>query len=303
MYNSSIKTFLNEDQRSAFLFAHYDDEVQYVGLINHFRKKADFLWMTNNDGEAIKLKKTPTEIASSRFKEWENVIRILGIEKNNLKNLNASEIEIYDNFINWVAYPYLRTEIITYFESFARKIFDFLRINKPELVFIPAFQGGQPEHDLIAAFTGLSLKKLATNEDYKPLLVQLPQYEFIILIPLRFKPWYKGKVYKISISPEVLNLKIKVIMSYQSQQWLFDYFRQLINLFGKISSFYGRPFNIEKFLQTETFGPISFSFDFQKSPHFFDIFNYMDRHKGHFISFNKMIKPIITEIAGQIEKW
>ena len=169
---------------------------------------------------------------------------------------------------------------------------------------MPAYQGGHPEHDIISAFTGLALRKLKAQGLWDGNLVHLPEYEYTIFIPLRFKPWYKGTIYGINLAPEEVAIKEQVLEIYESQKKLFASFKKVMNTIGKITGLVGKKITWEEFGARETFGPVPLSFDYQKNTHLTDMENYIgDDHRGKGISFTKMIAPIVASVEKRMENW
>jgi len=299
-----VEAITDPSVKNAFIYAHQDDELQYVGLMSRLHKNSRYLWMTNGDGLAPMEKADPIEYAQLRMDECAKVVELLKVPEERVANLEHSEIKIYDYFVDWMLSPEMHTEITDYFEKIAREVYDFLKADIPHNVFVPAYQGGHPEHDLISAFTGLALRKLNAEGLFDGNLIHLPEYEYTILIPMRFKPWYKGTIYSIDLIPDEVALKEQVLEIYASQKKLFASFKKVMNGIGKVTRLVGKKMSWEDFGAKETFSPVPLSFDYLKNTHLTDFENYInDDNRGKTISFTKMIAPIVASVEKRMEGW
>ncbi len=304
MNKTTVEQIVNPDLKHAFVFAHQDDELGYSGLISRLAKNANCLWVTNGDGLAPFVNADPEEYAQLRINECIEVRKILGVPLENTEDLRHSEIAIYDHFVEYKLKNKSEDEILAFFEPIARGVFDWLKDVKPDVVYSLAYQGGHPEHDIVSAFAGLAAKRLAAVQSREIKLVHLPEYEFTILIPMRFKPWYKGEILSIQLTPDELDKKFRVMQAYPSQVELFDKFKKVMNGLGKVSWLVGKKFSWEEFGAKETFGPTPLDFDYLKNPHLFELENYMmDKHKNIQIEFKSMIAKIVGGLAPRIEQW
>ena len=300
----SLEDLCNPRNRTAFVYAHQDDELPYVGLMCRLKHDADFLWVTNGDGLAPFVHMDPQQYADIRLNECAQVMRILEVPAGRVTNLKHSEIAIYDAFVDWVQFPEKRQQITDFFTGIARQVFNFLQAADPDTVCVPAYQGGHPEHDITAAFAGLSLRCLnrKTGKSYR--LIHMPEYEYTILLPFRFKPWYKGPVLRIDLTPQEMAAKQKVMEAYPSQVELMAKFRRVMNGLGKAPALWGRGFTWESYGAVETFGPVPLTFDYGRNLHILDAFNYMgDKNRDVKISFTRMIAPIVASVEARMLTW
>jgi len=299
-----VEAIIDPTVKNAFLYAHQDDELQYVGLMSRLSANTRYLWVTNGDGLAPMENADPEEYAQLRLDECAKVVELLGVPEEKVVNLKRSEIQIYNYFIDWVEFPEKRTEITDFLEKVAREMYEFLKADIPQNVFVPAYQGGHPEHDLTSAFTGLALRKLHEEGLFNGNLIHLPEYEYTILIPMRFKPWYKGAIYSIDLTSEEVAIKEQVLDIYESQKKLFASFKKVMNGIGKVTRLVGKKMSWEDFGAKETFGPIPLSFNYTKNTHLTDFENYInDDCRGKGISFTKMIGPIVASVEQRMQDW
>ena len=170
----------------------------------------------------------PEEYAQLRLDECAKVVELLAFPKKKslISNGRKSDLQL---LYRLGGIPEKRTEITDFLEKVAREIYEFLKADIPQNVFVPAYQGGHPEHDLTSAFTGLALRKLHEEGLFNGNLIHLPEYEYTILIPMRFKPWYKGTIYSIDLTRKKWPSKSKVLDIYESQKKLFASFKKVMN--------------------------------------------------------------------------
>ena len=287
------------ERRHLFVFSHQDDEIMYTGLIQRVGPETDFLWVTNGDGLAPFENADPEEYAAIRIAETDAVLTTLGRPLSRRRNIEESEIRIYDHFVELTLNPANKTAVIDYFHVLGNKVYQEIKRLKPEVIWTSAFQNGHPEHDLVHILTALSLRQLAREDGYAPRFYHLPQYEYTILIPHRFHPMYKGAIHEIRLNDEELNLKVKAFSCYPSQVKLFNSFEKVINRLGFAARLVGKGFSAESFLRRETFSPVDLqTMDYTRSTHWFEWANYMmDKHKNIKVRFDRHLAVIADELA------
>ena len=267
-------------------------------MIKRAGPKARVIWLTNGDGLAPSVGADPKTYARERKAESDRAMEVIGVEKAYHTCLDYSEIEIYDRWADIYASPNrLSTQHGAFFRRMAEEARAAVHAFAPDDAFACAFQGGHPEHDLAHFLCAHALKGYRTSSGKAVPLHHLPEYEFTILVPLRFKPWYKREVMKIRLTDEELETKMAVMECFPSQKDLFRKFERVIDGIGVGARFLGRRLTKEDFFRTETFGPIDPAFDYTASTHCHEFFNYMfERHEGTPIRFDRSVAPVIRYV-------
>lgn len=278
----------------AFVFAHQDDETVLAGIIRRIvgdDERGAFIWWTNGDGLAPQAKVPPARYAELRIAEATEALRRLGASPGRKTDLASSEIENYRRFTEIDGKG--RGAALDYFCREAERVEAALRAADPDRVFVLAWQGGHPEHDVTHLMTVRAVRRLR-RETGRPIpLVQVPAYEYVIACPLRFKPWFRGDVRRIELTPEERSAKRHVFEAYPSQQGLFAKFERVIETAGKISALRGKPFDAERYLAVEQFGVVDPALDYRRSTHRLEVLNYIgDDFEGTPIRFDRMIRPV-----------
>lgn len=285
-------------KKHLFVFAHFDDEVLYGGLIRRLSSRGNsrFVWVTNSDGLAPEVGADPRQYARLREKECRDVVSLLGVPQDHAEFLGYSEILIYDRFIDLPRGKGAKQDVLDFFQGLAESVEKAVVRASPDIVWTPAFQGGHPEHDLTHLLAARALKKLRRDRKDIP-LIHLPEYEWTILIPARFRPGYKGIVYDIRLSDDEVLKKRQVIDAYPSQRELVSKFERVINTLGKIAGLIGRGFTAEEFLRREVFSPVPPELDYTVCPQPFNALTYIgERHKGVRVSFRGSLLPIARDL-------
>lgn len=288
--------------RPTFIFAHQDDETVLSGIIGRVignDERGTFIWWTNGDGLAPQAKMAPEKYAEIRIAESTEALIRLGGSPRRKVDLESSELENYRRFTEVAKSKAARRAALSYFDREADRVEAAIRASDPDRVFLLAWQGGHPEHDLTHLMTVRAVRRLR-NETGRPIpIIQIPAYEYVIACALRFKPWYPGDVRSIALTPEELATKRKVFDAYPSQQQLFAKFQSVIEAFGWISAPFGRRFDAETYIAKEQFGVIDPALDYRRSTHRLELLNYMgDDFEGVPIRFDTMIRPIAEAILG-----
>ncbi len=282
--------------RPLFIFAHQDDETVLAGIISRIvgdDRCGTFTWWTNGDGLAPLTGESPQAYAKIRMAEAEEAMRRLGAQPHRKRDLGSSEIENYRRFTHVAAGGQLRQAALHYFLAEAERVERVIREANPDRVFLLAWQGGHPEHDLTHLMTARAVKKLR-QETGRPIpIIQCPAYEYVILCALRFNPWFDGDRRRIELTPEERQKKRAVFDAYPSQQELFRRFEQVVKVVAKFSALRGRPVDVESYLGVEEFGVVDPELDYTRSTHRAEALNYInDDFEGIKIRFDTMIRPI-----------
>ena len=174
---------------------------------------------------------------------------------------------------------------------------------EPDIVWSAAWQGQHPEHDLVHFFAHTAVRRLR-RETGKPVpMYEFPEYEFVILVPLRFKPWRNGVVHRVRLTDEDMASKMQVLTAYESQDKLFAQFESVIGVLGTVSALTGKGFDSVEYLRVEEFAPVPEDRDYTAKPHILPALDYMlDEHKGVRIRFQSMIKPIVEDVTRWAEE-
>ncbi|MCX7959041.1 MAG: PIG-L family deacetylase, partial [Deltaproteobacteria bacterium] len=226
MFTGKIKDgdrFLKEKnyKRPLFIIAHQDDELNYAGLIQRLGRDTHIVWVTNGDGLYFEMGVTPEEYAEIRQKEAVNAASTVGIAEKNLKCLKFSEVEIYRRFAELNQKPDEIRAHRDYFGQIRDEVKKVIFEYEPDVVITDAWQGGHPEHDLTHFFTFCAIRDFERETGKKTDFIHLPEYEYTILIAMRFHPLYRGERYRLYLNTEELEAKKRLIEAYPSQKRLF----------------------------------------------------------------------------------
>ena len=300
------------ETRHAFLFAHQDDELPYVGVNRRCGPHTRMFWLTNGDGLAPEVKEDPKTYAAKRIAECRNAVRAMGRDPAIMTEAAHSEIAIYDRFVELGGrFAKVRPDgregafrefddLTDVFVGYAEEVLEFIRAAEPDVVWTLMFQGGHPEHDLTHLLTAHALMRYERERDRKILFAQLPEYELTILVALRFPPWYRGVRHEMILTPEDLQAKRSVIDAYPSQIDLFQKFEKVILWSNKARGIFGRPATTDDYLGREFFGPVPATLNYLRSPHRFAPADYVfEAHNGTRIVYETMLTPI----AERLRRW
>ena len=289
---------LDPDRRHAYVFAHQDDELGSGGTISRTAwKHGCFLWVTNGDGLAPMEGVDPQAYADVRIAEARESARHCGVPAERIGNIEVSEIEWYRSFTHVAEGGARREAALAMSRETYDRVYGWLAQTEPEVVWTGAWQCQHPEHDLTHFFVAHALKRLRRKWGRPAPLYEFPEYEFMILVPLRFKPWHRGVVHRVQLTDADMANKMLLHSAYPSQAALFAKFERVIKLLGLASSLIGRPFSIETFMCTEEFGPVPEDRDYRADRHLHPLLDYIgDDFEGIPICFRTMIRPIIEDI-------
>lgn len=288
--------------RPAFVFAHQDDELVLAGIIRRIigaDARGTFVWWTNGDGLAPAAGVAPDRYAEIRIAEATESLLRLGATPSRKVDLASSEIENYRRFTEVAKDAASRRSALEYFLREAERVEQAIRAADPDRVFILAWQGGHPEHDLVHLMTVRAVRRLRRETGRAIPIIQAPAYEYVIACPLRFKPWYRGDVRAIELDDGEREAKRHVFGAYESQAELLAKFRKVIEVLGALSALRGKPFGADQYLSREQFGVVDPDLDYRRATHRLERLNYMgDDYLGTPIRFDRMIRPIAEAILG-----
>ncbi|MCA9555002.1 MAG: PIG-L family deacetylase [Myxococcales bacterium] len=298
----STDWILRPGGRPLFVFAHQDDETVMAGLIRRVVEddaRGRFVWWTNGDGLAPGTGMAPEAYGAMRVEEATRALACLGASEARKTDLWCSEIENYRRLTHVALGGGLAVEAQAYFRAEALKVEAAVRAADPDRVFVLAWQGGHPEHDLVHVMTARAVRMLR-RETGRPIpIVQCPAYEYVIACALRFKPWFQGDVRRVTLSVEERAAKQAVFEAYPSQQALFQKFRAVVRVMGTLSALRGRRLSVEDYLGEEQLGVVPPEQDYTRSTHRWERLNYMlDDFEGIGVRFDTMVRPIAAALLG-----
>lgn len=286
--------------RPLFVFAHQDDETVLAGIIRRILREGSarptFLWWTNGDGLAPGSGMRPEAYARVRIAEATASLRALGGDPADKVDLERSEIENYRLLTHLPGGGRPAARAIDDFLSEAERVEAVVRRAAPDRVFVLAWQGGHPEHDLVHLMTVRAVRRLRAETGRPIPIVQCPAYEYVIACALRFKPWFAGDSRRVALDADERAAKQRSFDAYVSQRALFERFRSVLHIAGAASGLLGRRQSVESYLATEQLGVVEPSHDYSSS-HRWERLNYMfDDFEGLPIRFDSMIRPLAREL-------
>lgn len=288
--------------RPLFVYAHQDDEAVMAGIIRRTigdDERGHFIWWTNGDGLAPGTGMTPKAYGDIRIREATASLEALGGSANRKTDLETSEIENYRRFTHVAQGGAVGVAALEYFRHEARRIETAIRDADPDRVFLLAYQGGHPEHDLTHIMTARAVQKLRTETGRPIPIIQCPAYEYIIACALRFKPWFQGDLRHMKLSPEELIRKHAVLDAYPSQKELLAKFEVVLRVTARLSAIRGHSADPEEYLGTEQFGVVPPDFDYTQSSHRIERLNYIgDDFEGIPVRFDTMVRRIAADLLG-----
>jgi LmbE family N-acetylglucosaminyl deacetylase len=288
---------LAREGRPLFVFAHQDDETVLAGIIRRVAGddgRGSFVWWTNGDGLAPAQGASPPAYARMRMAEADRSMERLGVSRSRKVDLESSEIENYRKMTDVAEGGPARARALAYFDAEARRVEEAVRRADPDRVFLLAWQGGHPEHDLVHLMTVRAIRKLRAETGRPIPVIQCPAYEYTIACALRFKPWFRGDKRSIVLDDREVEDKRGVFEVYESQRPLFDTFERWI---AALQIARGKRPRVEDYLRVEQFGVVDPHLDYTQSTHRFDRLNYMlEDFEGTPIRFSTMLRPIASAL-------
>jgi len=281
--------------RHLFVFAHQDDDLGYGGLLARLAGSVDVVYVTNGDGLAPEVGADPAAYAELRTAEGYAAMQAAGIERDRVRFLGYSEIEIYDRMVDVTERPGEFPAIASFFRGMAAAVAAEVERVKPDVVWSGAYQQGHPEHDLAHVMAALATRTRRPGAA----VCQLPEYELTILVPLRFGPWFRGEVHAIDLTPAEIEAKRRMRDAYPSQVSLIAKFEGVINALGRAGRLLGRGFDFDEFTARETFAVVPPDFDYLRSTHPVEALNYMfEKHRDVKVRFDLHVRPIVAALLA-----
>src|SRR5688572_16563948 len=174
----STEWLLRPEGRPLFIFAHQDDETVLAGMIVRILggARGRFVWWTNGDGLASAAKMDPSAYAAIRIKEAEDAVLALGGSIEDKVDLRSSEIENYRRLMHVANGGAVGDAALEYFRGEALRVEEAVAAADPDRVFLLAYQGGHPEHDLVHAMAARAVRRLRAKTSRPIPIVQCPAY-------------------------------------------------------------------------------------------------------------------------------
>lgn len=296
-------------RRHLFVFAHQDDDLPQSGVLHRLHQQAEIVWVTNGDGLAPMAGMEREQYAALRTQEAIAATALLGYRRGQLEFLGHSELDIYQLLIDLARQPQegervfrpLTPGLVARINRLAAAVIDRLvpRVEKADVVWTLAWQGGHVEHDLSHFFTARAVAEVAKRQGRAIPFFEFPEYELTYLVPLRFRPWHQGVRHRCRLTPDELRLKEAAFAAYKSQAEGLEQFRRLIRLLGTLSALRGRPFSFRDYVSEEEFGPVPADRDYTRAPHGHPFFDYMFEDYKHVrITFPNSISRIVAVVQS-----
>ena len=283
--------------RPLCIVAHHDDEISIAGLLQRLAAPCQIVWVTNSDGLYSESDLQPEAYGRLRMQEGLYSAERLGIPAADTRCLGWSEVEIYRRLSELHSGRSTVADVLPFFRTIREQVREAVLEIRPDVVLTLAWQGGQPEHDLVHFFTDLALQELQAETGVAAEYLQVPAYEYTILLAQRFHPLYRGTRMRIRLGETELACKLQMIEQYPSQVRLFGDFRKLFWVVGKLGRLIGGPRRIEDYLRTEEFGPVPAGLDYRRNTHWFEYFTYMfDHFEGVPVTFKRSIRPLVEAL-------
>lgn len=188
--------FLESDPKAClFVFAHEDDELSSVTIMKKLveeGKNVYIIWITDGSGTAN---------PEVREQESRKLMKLLGVPSENLFFLGFKD-----------------TKSIYYLDDIVDKLKSFLREKRPSQIYVDAYEGGHPDHDVANFTTSQAVREMELSS----LLYEVPEYNGYQTRLLRinsFIPAESPTVYT-PVKRRYFLFKMRSLLSYRSQFFL-----------------------------------------------------------------------------------
>jgi len=286
--------------RPLFMMAHHDDEISQAGVFQRLGPDVRAVWVTNSDGLFFESDMQPADYGRLRMAEGIASVAQAGIPESSTRCHGWSEVEIYRWLSRLNSGAATMEQAAGFFDCIRDDIRNDIFEIGPDAVFTLAWQGGQPEHDLVHFFTALAVREYSAKTGSAVEFFHMPAYEYTILVAHRFHPLYSGQRLRISLSEPEMETKLRMIEQYPSQKRLFSDFQKVFSIVGKLGHLTGGPRNATEWLSTEEFGPVPEGLDYTKNTHVFDRCSYInDDFEGAPVTFRGSVRPIVQWYLGK----
>jgi LmbE family N-acetylglucosaminyl deacetylase len=281
--------------RVMVVMAHPDDEMSCGGLAQRLPPTALFAWATDGDGLAAMAGVRRPEFAEARRLESEAAMAAVGVPRERLRFLANSEVSIYESFDRCQKQPGSRHVVFDHVRTLARQMAAEVLSFRPDAVVTMGWQGANPVHDLVHVLVRRALDRLPGTR-----MFEVPIFDPLSLVPLRFPSWYKGAVHEVRLSDAERAAKARMMACWPSQDMVLKQVKTIVRVTGNVSRLWGRGYTMDDLLAVEHFAPVPRDRDYTKSPHGMDRLDYlMDSHiDGSRLSFEGTVAPIARALAA-----
>jgi len=292
----SFLAALDQMERPLTVVAHQDDELTFSGVLTRSAPRMNIIWVTNGDGLYFEANVSPEQYGKIRMAEAIDSAAAVGLPAKNTQCLGYSEVEIYRRLMYVTKNPTSALWIKPFFQKIVDDLREKIFAYRPQCVFTCAYQGGNPEHDLTHYFTRLAVDDYERETGEVVPFIHVPMYEYIVLVALRFNPFYRGLRWNYALNEVEKANKLKQFDAYPSQGDLFAKFEQVVKVVGALGLFTrGKPYSAEEYVAVEQWGPVPEDWDYLKNPHTFDRANYIFDHFANVpVTFDRSIRPIVA---------
>lgn len=285
---------LDPQSRVLVVMAHPDDEMSCGGLAQRLPPSARFVWATDGDGLAEMAGVRRPEFAEARRLESEAAMAAVGVARDRLRFLGNSEVSIYEGFHHCQKQPGARHEVFQQVRTLARQMAAEVLALRPDVVVTMGWQGAHPVHDLVHLLVRRALDRLPDA-----LMFEVPIFDPLSVVPLRFPRWYKGPVHEVRLTDAEREAKMRMMRCWPSQDMVLKQVERLVAFAGGAARLWGRGFTMDDLLAVEHFAPVPRDRDYVKSPHGMDLLDYtMDRLDGTRLSHAATLAPIAHALAA-----
>ena len=284
--------------RCMVILAHQDDEATFAGLVQRLPDTARFLWVTNGDGLSDQLHMDDAAYAQARRLETIRAMGLVGVGQDRLRFLGHSEKVIYARMasLDDLNPAWGRADTLSFFRGMTSQVLAEVATFRPDFIVTHAWQGGQPEHDLTHLMAVLAARQVPGCVVY-----EVPEYELMNTVFLRFQPWRRGAVHELLLSREELQIKKDMARCYETQKRGMMLSKLLIaagDVLEKSSALVLRRRILTRpFVAREYFACVPGDRNYRVPPHKVDHLEYIGDHwQKKPVSFLKMVLPIVCAV-------
>ena len=259
------------DKVHVSVFAHEDDEFPCAGVIQRQGPRSKYIWVTNGDGPSERNGQSRTAYAEQRKRESEAALQSLGKVTNQLESLGYSEREDHVLF-KQLLQGATRQEALNKIGQIAERVYQEVKAAHPDILWTSAYQGGNPEHDLVNLLVCDARKRIEAEEHRHIPVLTFPEYQFTsvppFIVPFRFEPWRKQTVQFICLDHDELQKKLALGSKYSSQAAFMKQFSKGVAAAASLNRFRigGRKVTYPELARTEQYQGAPETFDHTKSP-------------------------------------
>lgn len=284
--------------RHLVLLAHQDDELPYAGLLSRM-PNVRVAFLTNGDGLHYESNMEPEPYAALRHDESVSALAEIGIGEDRIAFLDWSELIFYAEF-GAMSGSATEQPLSPVFEQAFEDIDRVVREHDPDVVWTLAWQGGNPEHDLVNLCATRAVRALERRRGRPVPLYEFPAYELLV-VAMRFPWWYPGRQFAIELTDAEVAAKARMLDMYPTQARVIGELRRAIELAGMLQRLRGRSYTFEDFGRREVFGAVPADRDYTRSTHRVPLLDYpFDDWKGQRIRFERTLARLGREWTGHL---